>query len=105
MESKTHISKLCLVVVKTMVVTRRKHRNQEEREAIAQEALQSLCRLQIDEDHPAVLELKSAIERFRGLERGRIHGQAEVPEMKCLLEYELPTRRIMRHWVRCTSKK
>jgi hypothetical protein len=86
----------------TAMQAHRKHRSREERDAIADETLESLSRLPISEDHPAAQQLVAAIERFRSMDRGRVHGSAQIPELGCALEYDLPTRRLLRQWVRCS---
>ena len=80
----------------------RKHRNEAERNAIADEVSDAMCRLPIASDDPAAVQLRSVLDAFRRMEQGSLSGRIEVPELGlgCVLEYELPTRRIARHFVR-----
>lgn len=81
------------------MVAPRKYRNQEERERIKEETLTKLGSMPVsDEDEKAVREV---MESYCSLSCGKtLMGEIELPSLEAKIEYNLPGRRILAHYVK-----
>ena len=79
----------------------RKYRNLEEKTAICDEVIKNLKQLPVDDDTcEGIKKLKEVLEAFKASEKGHLKGSIPIVELNAVIEYELPTRRIFRHYIR-----
>jgi hypothetical protein len=79
----------------------RKYRNIEEKTAICEEVIKNLKLLPVDDDTcEGIKKLKEVLEAFKTSEKGQFKGSIPITELNATIEYDLPTRRIFRHYIR-----
>ena len=79
----------------------RKYRNHDEKAAICLEVSKNLVQLPIQDDTCVGLnKLKDVLQAFLDSEKGHFKGTIPIPELNAIVDYDLPTRRVLRHFVR-----
>lgn len=76
----------------------RKHRNGEEKSVVVDEVIRSVQQLPLAE--PTLAALKKLLEDYVESESGCFQGTLEAPEIQRRIDYFLPTRRILRPFVK-----
>lgn len=68
------------------------------------ETVANAAQLPLDDDHDALRQLRAELDRFAAATDGAtVSGRIPVPELRCVIEYVLPGRRSLGHYVRVTS--
>jgi hypothetical protein len=79
----------------------RKYRNLEEKTEICNEVIKNLKQLPVDDDTcEGVKKLREVLEVFKTSEKGHFKGSIPITELNAVIEYELPSRRILKHYIR-----
>lgn len=86
--------------------TQRRIRNKEEREEIRNSTLDGFVRMQI-EDHVNIIKLIAILDEFVACDGSarQFDGNFEIPERSIIIEYMLPGKRIIPHYVRVSTIK
>ena len=86
------------------MVAPRKYRNIEERTFICDEVLQKIESLPLTD--PELVEIKKVLDTFQQQVAGiTLSGTIDLSSIDCVLKYELPGRRIMRHFMKLEKKE